>query len=138
MARGNFRPARLITRVHPGGRCNRRKGAARVPTPHLITSKKIHKQGKSHHFRTKDVFRMSTIPVMGRIGGDRNGGIAQLVEHELCKLGVTGSNPVASTSCDEARARRLLCKRGCQWFGNPVATARHALGRVAQLVRARP
>jgi hypothetical protein len=25
------------------------------------------------------------------------GGIAQLVEHELCKLGVTGSNPVAST-----------------------------------------
>ena len=31
------------------------------------------------------------------------GGIAQLVEHELCKLGVTGSNPVASTisSVDE-------------------------------------
>ena len=25
------------------------------------------------------------------------GGIAQLVEHELCKLGVAGSNPVAST-----------------------------------------
>ena len=25
------------------------------------------------------------------------GGIAQLAEHELCKLGVTGSNPVAST-----------------------------------------
>ena len=26
------------------------------------------------------------------------GGIAQLVEHKLCKLGVTGSNPVASTT----------------------------------------
>ena len=26
------------------------------------------------------------------------GGIAQLVEHELCKLGVAGSNPVASTN----------------------------------------
>ena len=26
-----------------------------------------------------------------------NGGIAQLAEHELCKLGVTGSSPVAST-----------------------------------------
>ena len=25
------------------------------------------------------------------------GGIAQLGEHELCKLGVTGSSPVAST-----------------------------------------
>ena len=40
---------------------------------------------------------------------DRYGGIAQLVEHELCKLGATGSSPVAST-----------------------------FGRVAQLVRARP
>ncbi len=27
-----------------------------------------------------------------------HGGIAQLAEHELCKLGVTGSNPVASTN----------------------------------------
>ena len=32
---------------------------------------------------------------LGRHTGD--GGIAQLVEHKLCKLGVTGSNPVAST-----------------------------------------
>ena len=31
-------------------------------------------------------------------GFNRSGGIAQLVEHELCKLGVTGSSPVASTS----------------------------------------
>ena len=40
-----------------------------------------------------------------------SGGIAQLVERQLCKLEVTGSNPVASTN---------------------------ATGRVAQLVRARP
>ena len=39
------------------------------------------------------------------------GGIAQLVERQLCKLEVAGSNPAASTN---------------------------ATGRVAQLVRARP
>ena len=43
--------------------------------------------------------------------GVPHGGIAQLVERQLCKLEVTGSNPVASTN---------------------------ATGRVAQLVRARP
>ena len=35
------------------------------------------------------------------------GGIAQLVEHELCKLGVTGSNPVASTMRREASGRQI-------------------------------
>ena len=44
-------------------------------------------------------------------GTKNHGGIAQLVERQLCKLEVTGSNPVASTN---------------------------ATGRVAQLVRARP
>ncbi len=44
-------------------------------------------------------------------GPTDHGGIAQLVERQLCKLEVTGSNPVASTN---------------------------ATGRVAQLVRARP
>jgi hypothetical protein len=34
-------------------------------------------------------------PLSARVVID--GGIAQLVEHKLCKLGVTGSNPVAST-----------------------------------------
>ena len=42
---------------------------------------------------------------------ENHGGIAQLVERQLCKLEVTGSSPVASTN---------------------------ATGRVAQLVRARP
>ena len=50
---------------------------------------------------------------LGRVGSgnENHGGIAQLVERQLCKLEVTGSNPVASTN---------------------------ATGRVAQLVRARP
>ena len=36
-------------------------------------------------------------------GGWPAGGIAQLGEHKLCKLGVTGSSPVASTSLLSAR-----------------------------------
>ena len=41
-----------------------------------------------------------------------SGGIAQLVEHELCKLGATGSSPVASTSLrDERREERRLPRR---------------------------
>ena len=63
--------------------------------------------------------------------GDALGGIAQLAEHELCKLGVTGSNPVASTSLrDESRRGR---SSATAW----PATLK-ACGRVAQLVRARP
>lgn len=48
---------------------------------------------------------------MPATGRTISGGIAQLVERQLCKLEVTGSSPVASTN---------------------------ATGRVAQLVRARP
>ena len=37
------------------------------------------------------------------------GGIAQLVEHELCKLGATGSSPVASTKrCAGAAFGKVL------------------------------
>ena len=40
----------------------------------------------------------------------RFGGIAQLVEHELCKLGVTGSSPVASIlSSQRSEERRMPC-----------------------------
>ncbi len=42
----------------------------------------------------------------------RNGGIAQLAEHELCKLGVTGSNPVASTKSCEALFATAKAKPG--------------------------
>ena len=62
------------------------------------------------------------------------GGIAQLAEHELCKLGVTGSIPVASTyfarKAKEVRAVALAkagLVMGCLYPG-----------RVAQSVRAHP
>lgn len=60
-----------------------------------------------------------------------DGGIAQLGEHELCKLGVTGSIPVASTSVrkDGMELRYLF-----SGFEHRVCFQ----GRVAQLVRARP
>ncbi len=42
------------------------------------------------------------------------GGIAQLGEHELCKLGVAGSNPAASTIRPAVRGswRAILAKLG--------------------------
>ena len=62
-----------------------------------------------------------------------NGGIAQLVEHKLCKLGVTGSNPVASTSfCQGAVDRPRQGKAG------PESGEWQSFGRVAQSVRAQP
>ena len=56
--------------------------------------------GKSHRFRVEKGLQVVHMRMGGK--GDscwiiRYGGIAQLVEHELCKLGATGSNPVAST-----------------------------------------
>ena len=83
------------------------------------------------------------------------GGIAQLAEHELCKLGVTGSIPVASTSLRPDRAaRREACEERRlragvipSWRGmrrlaeRPRASTKAgkpAYGRVAQSVRAHP
>jgi hypothetical protein len=49
-------------------------------------------------------FRFSNgrVGLQSEIGNPKSkilsGGIAQLGEHKLCKLGVTGSNPVASTN----------------------------------------
>ena len=59
------------------------------------------------------------------------GGIAQLGEHELCKLGVTGSNPVASTSIPSVG---MEIRNSFSGFELRVCLQ----GRVAQLVRARP
>ncbi len=42
----------------------------------------------------------------------RYGGIAQLVEHLLCKQGVTGSNPVASMSAQVGLATELRSSPG--------------------------
>ena len=86
-----------------------------------------------------------------RCPADEAGGIAQLAEHELCKLGVTGSNPVASTrlrlriveSADRVGPARPetgtggragLLERG--W--GLVRRRFGEVGRVAQSVRARP
>jgi hypothetical protein len=43
------------------------------------------------------------------VGCDGVGGIAQLGEHELCKLGVTGSIPVASTCFAGQRRKDGAC-----------------------------
>ena len=60
-----------------------------------------------------------------------DGGIAQLGEHELCKLGVTGSIPVASTSVPRDG---MELRNECSGFDLRDCFQ----GRVAQLVRARP
>ena len=72
--------------------------------------------------------------VVGDVVRVRYGGIAQLAEHELCKLGVTGSNPVASTSLRFYPAG-LWCGRKPD---EAMSEARAKSGRVAQLVRAHP
>ena len=49
------------------------------------------------------------IPAWWALVVEAFGGIAQLGEHELCKLGVTGSSPVASTRADRAGVRIRAC-----------------------------
>ena len=49
------------------------------------------------------VERRRACPAKPEQGEGVAGGIAQLAEHELCKLGVTGSNPVASILRSAAR-----------------------------------
>ena len=69
----------------------------------------------------------STGPAAGkhgvRVGVRRRerAGIAQLVEHNLAKVGVAGSSPVS-------RSGQWLSMRRCAW--------RRSVGRLAQLVRA--
>ncbi len=69
-----------------------------------------------------------------------------MVEHELCKLGVRGSNPLASISSARAllkchararRARRAKCLVARDRYELRLGTL-SSVGRVAQLVRARP
>ena len=65
----------------------------------------------------------------------KSGGIAQLAEHELCKLGVAGSNPAAST----IRLAMRGSWRAILAIGLALSESlRTSEGRVAQLVRARP
>ena len=68
------------------------------------------RRSKSYHFPTEEGYGQSFLGYSGgwRSETDFTGGIAQLAEHELCKLGVTGSNPVASTPL---RMREEACMR---------------------------
>jgi hypothetical protein len=95
-------PVRLIGRIEMIGRIGLMAPARRKPMP-MDT---IHGSRTSVLGRT--VFGSGGIGGGGlfcgvggsaRVSGEwrGTGGIAQLAEHELCKLGVTGSNPVAST-----------------------------------------
>ena len=64
-----------------------------------------------------------------------------MVEHELCKLGATGSSPVASTKrCIRSRLGEVLeiaVRAGeAEWLFDAPETVLE--GRVAQLVRACP
>src|ERR1043166_7109108 len=47
----------------------------------------------------------------GQCGWDFRGGIAQLVERQLCKLEVRGSNPLASSLRSRPRGERRLSRR---------------------------
>ena len=65
----------------------------------------LRKQGKSYHFRDESCCKLFNLFSMGdprhivaAVVVLTCGGIAQLVEHLLCKQDVTGSNPVASTN----------------------------------------
>ena len=97
--------------------------------------------GKPHRFRLEGLRsgRLFCLIERAVISGRERGGIAQMVEHELCKLGVAGSNPVASTIgswFSPASDGRPEGARGC-----PVereARPMREVGRVAQLVRACP
>jgi hypothetical protein len=79
----------------------KKNDATQVTSPYRTTS------ASSRNMNERDKASLAT----GDMPRTQSGGIAQLVERQLCKLEVTGSNPVASTN---------------------------ATGRVAQLVRARP
>ena len=94
----------------PSGRRERRRPAHHNPAGAGVLSFRV-PSGPLHAAEKRALERASreTSP----------GGIAQLVERQLCKLDAAGSNPAASTT--ERRGGRMRRR-----------------GRVAQLVRARP
>ena len=74
--------------------------------------------------QSKIANRNSTIPF---------GGIAQLVERQLCKLEVRGSNPLASSLRSRRRSERRLSRRslgvGGPFFGLPNSSRELRLGK---------
>ena len=64
---------------------------------------KAHKAQISLFDFTDIMFRAVLIPVFFKVGG-----IAQLVERQLCKLDVRGSNPLASTNTQFGSVAQLV------------------------------
>ena len=93
---------------------------------------------KRDHLRTNNPqLSFCALPSQQPVPGKYNfpGGIAQLVERQLCKLDVRGSNPLASMRSMEAS----YDIRSHQWRGGDSRQSSlpaQYLGPVAQLVRA--
>ena len=60
----------------------------------------------------------------------RGGGIAQLVERQLCKLDVRGSNPLASSLRSRRRGERRLSRRSL-WRRRTVSPWSHEIARAS-------
>ena len=65
----------------------------------------------------------------------RFAGIAQLVEHNLAKVGVAGSSPVSRFSAWRAHGEIGAAEENVRGL-RKVASAQRCIGRLAQLVRA--
>ncbi len=68
-------------------------------------------------------------------GPKTNGGIAQLVERQLCKLDVWGSNPHASTFCLKTESKgngeskpRSTTAAGCRMFRDEISWTHSSVG----------
>ena len=91
---------------------------------------------KRDHLRTNNPqFSFCALPSQQPVPGKYNfpGGIAQLVERQLCKLDVRGSNPLASNEKCSVYSFQY-------WFSSTESlnteSLKTLLGPVAQLVRA--
>src|SRR5437762_5665981 len=60
------------------------------------------------------------------------GGIAQLVERQLCKLEVRGSNPLASSLRSRRREERRLVRRSLGEGGEFIFDLRFAIGDLSK------
>jgi hypothetical protein len=64
------------------------------------------------------------------------GGIAQLVERQLCKLEVRGSNPLASSLRSRRREERRLSRRSFSEGGSSTCVRNSAFGAILKALRA--
>ena len=66
-------------------------------------------------------------------GASQDGGLAQLVEHLLCKQGVTGSSPVTSTRSKRGEAGCKRAKTGAERNGQRGQSPRRTFCGVGRL-----